>query len=157
MLRVLTSISHYASPPTLAHQATESFAVDEHPRGKTTLESLAKLPSVFKKEGAVTAGNASGICDGAAANIVASEEALKRYGLKPLARVVSYAYTACEPSIMGIGPVEAVKKALERAGMTLDQMDLVEVNEAFAAQVLSVQKELEIPNEKLNIHGGVSI
>ncbi|PWN18951.1 thiolase [Microstroma glucosiphilum] len=135
-------------------KATESFSVDEHPRGKTTIESLAKLPSVFKKEGAVTAGNASGICDGAAANIVASEEALKRYGLKPLARVVSYAYTACEPSIMGIGPVEAVKKALERAGMTLDQMDLVEVNEAFAAQVLSVQKELEIPNEKLNIHGG---
>lgn len=135
-------------------KTTETMTADEHPRAKTTIESLQKLPSVFKKEGTVTAGNASGICDGGAANIVASEEALKRYGLKPLARIVSYSYTACEPSIMGIGPVESIKLALKRAGLTLDQMDLVEVNEAFAAQVLSVQKELEIPNEKLNIHGG---
>ncbi|CAO1617907.1 unnamed protein product [Parajaminaea phylloscopi] len=135
-------------------KTSETMTADEHPRAKTTIESLTKLPSVFKKEGAVTAGNASGICDGGAANIVASEEALKRYGLKPLARIVSYAYSACEPSIMGIGPVKSIQLALERAGMTLDQMDFVEVNEAFAAQVLSVQKELEIPNEKLNIHGG---
>ena len=85
-------------------QATESFTTDEHPRGKATMESLAKLPSVFKKDGTVTAGNASGICDGAAANIVASESALKEHSLKPLARIVSYAYSACEPSIMGIGP-----------------------------------------------------
>lgn len=102
----------------------------------------------------VTAGNASGICDGAAANVVASEEALKRYGLKPLARIVSYGYSACEPEIMGIGPVESMKKALQRASMSMDDMDLIEVNEAFAAQVLSVQKELQIPNEKFNIHGG---
>lgn len=135
-------------------KATESFTTDEHPRGKTTMESLSRLPAVFKKEGVVSAGNASGICDGAAANIVASEEALKRYGLKPLARIVSYGYTACEPSIMGIGPVESIKLALKRANLTLDDMDIVEVNEAFAAQVLSVQKELGIPNEKLNIHGG---
>lgn len=91
-------ISTFAPCP----QSTESFSVDEHPRGKTTLETLAKLPSVFKKDGTVTAGNASGICDGAAANIIAGEEALKRYGLKPLARVVSYGITACEPSIMGV-------------------------------------------------------
>ncbi|CAO1623202.1 unnamed protein product [Sympodiomycopsis kandeliae] len=137
-------------------KATESFTTDEHPRGSATIESLAKLPSVFKKDGTVTAGNASGICDGAAANIVASEEALKRYNLKPLARIVSYAYTACEPSIMGIGPVESIKLALQRAGSgySLQDMDLIEVNEAFAAQTLAVQKELEIPNEKYNIHGG---
>lgn len=137
-------------------KATESFTTDEHPRGKATIESLAKLPSVFKKDGTVTAGNASGICDGGAANVVASEDALKRYGLKPLARIVSYAYTACEPSIMGIGPVESIKLALQRAGQgySLQDMDLVEVNEAFAAQTLAVQKELEIPNEKYNVHGG---
>lgn len=104
----------------------------------------------------MTAGNASGICDGAAANIVASESALKQHNLKPLARIVSYAYSACEPSIMGIGPVESIKKALERAGSgySLQDMDLIEVNEAFAAQTLAVQKELEIPNEKFNVHGG---
>ncbi len=135
-------------------QTTESFAVDEHPRPKTTIESLAKLPSVFKKDGTVTAGNASGICDGAAANIVASEAALKRYGLTPLAEVVSYGVTACEPSIMGIGPVEAVKLTLKRAGLGIDDVDYFDINEAFAAQWLSVQKELGIPNEKSNVNGG---
>lgn len=133
---------------------TETFAVDEHPRGKTTIETLAKLPSVFKKNGTVTAGNASGICDGAAANVVASEEAVNKYGLKPLARVVSYGVTACEPSIMGIGPVEATKMALSRAGLNISDMDLIEVNEAFAAQFLAVQKELELPNDKTNMFGG---
>lgn len=135
-------------------KTTETMIADEHPRAKATIESLQRLPSVFKRGGTVSAGNASGICDGGAANIVASEDALKRYGLKPLARIVSYGYSACEPSIMGIGPVESIKLALKRAGMTLGQMDLIEVNEAFAAQALSVQKELEISDEKYNIHGG---
>ncbi|MCO5582989.1 hypothetical protein L7F22_036894 [Adiantum nelumboides] len=135
-------------------KATETFAVDEHPRGKTTIETLAKLPSVFKKDGTVSAGNASGICDGAASNVIASEAAVKEFGLKPLARIVSYGVTACEPSIMGIGPVEAVKLALKRGGISKDQIDLWEVNEAFAAQFLSVQKELELPNDKTNVFGG---
>lgn len=139
----------------LSLQATEMLSVDEHPRGKTTIESLAKLPSVFKKEGTVTAGNASGICDGAAANIIASEEAVKQNNLKPLARIVSYGVTACEPSIMGIGPVEAIKLAMSRAGgLTMQDIDLFEVNEAFAAQFLSVQKELELPNDRTNVFGG---
>lgn len=109
MIFVQFLVTHFTSDLTFpisifapCPQSTESFSVDEHPRGKTTLETLAKLPSVFKKDGTVTAGNASGICDGAAANIIAGEEALKRYGLKPLARVVSYGITACEPSIMGV-------------------------------------------------------
>ncbi|WFD35043.1 acetyl-CoA C-acyltransferase [Malassezia cuniculi] len=135
-------------------KTTEVFSVDEHPRPKTTLETLAKLPSVFKKGGTVTAGNASGICDGAAANVVASEEAVNKYGLKPLARIVSYGVTACEPSLMGIGPVESARLALKRAGLTIADMDLIEVNEAFAAQFLSVQKELELPNDKTNVFGG---
>ncbi|WFD22431.1 acetyl-CoA C-acyltransferase [Malassezia equina] len=135
-------------------KATETFAVDEHPRPKTTLETLAKLPSVFKKDGVVTAGNASGICDGAAANVIASEEAVNAHGLKPLARIVSYGVTGCEPSIMGIGPVEASKMALKRAGLSVGDMDLIEVNEAFAAQFLAVQKELELPNDKTNVFGG---
>lgn len=135
-------------------KATETFDVDEYPRAKTTIETLAKLPSVFKKNGTVSPGNASGICDGAAANVVASDEAVKRYGLKPLARIVSYGVTACEPTIMGIGPVEATKMALKRANLTLDDIDLFEVNEAFAAQFLSVQKELGLPSDKTNLFGG---
>lgn len=135
-------------------KATETFEVDEHARPKTTMESLGRLPSVFKKNGTVTAGNASGICDGAAANVVASEEAVKKYGLKALTRIVSYGVTACEPSIMGIGPVEATRLALSRAGLSIADMDLIEVNEAFAAQFLAVQKELELPNDKTNVFGG---
>ncbi|WFC94857.1 acetyl-CoA C-acyltransferase [Malassezia brasiliensis] len=135
-------------------KATETFEVDEHPRANASLESLAKLPAVFKKDGVVTAGNASGISDGAAANVVASEEALTKYNLKPLARIVSYGVTACEPSLMGIGPVEASRLALKRAGLSIANMDLIEVNEAFAAQFLAVQKELELPNDKTNINGG---
>ncbi|KAI3620715.1 hypothetical protein CBS9595_002682 [Malassezia furfur] len=135
-------------------KATETFEVDEHPRANASLESLAKLPPVFKKDGVVTAGNASGISDGAAANVVASEEALTKYNLKPLARIVSYGVTGCEPSLMGIGPVEASRVALKRAGLSIADMDLIEVNEAFAAQFLAVQKELELPNDKTNINGG---
>jgi len=130
---------------------------DESPRPSTTLESLAKLPPVFKKanEGAtVTAGNASGIADGASANIVASQEAVKEYGLTPLARIVSYHITAVEPKIMGIGPVTAIQGALERARLTMDDIDIFDVNEAFAAQWLAVQKELGLPNDKSNLFGG---
>ena len=118
------------------------------------MQSLAKLPPVFKKDGTVTAGNASGICDGAAANVVASEDALWKHDLKPLARIAGYGVTACEPSIMGIGPVAASKLALERAGLKMSDMDLIEVNEAFAAQFLAVQKELELPADKTNVNGG---
>lgn len=128
---------------------------DEHPKPHTSLMSLQKLPSVFiPKTGTVTAGNASGICDGGAANIVMSEEAMKKNNVKPLARIVSYAWSACEPSIMGIGPAVSVRKALERAGLTINDMDLIDINEAFAAQWLAVQKELELPNEKTNVFGG---
>lgn len=140
--------------PCFWKKTTETVSADEHPRGKTTIESLGRLPSVFKKNGTVTAGNASGICDGAAANVVASEEAVKQYGLKPLARIVSYGVTACEPTIMGIGPVEAIKLALKRGGLSIGDIDLFEVNEAFAAQFLSVQKELELPEDRTNIFGG---
>lgn len=133
---------------------TVVFDTDEHPRPQTTMQSLAKLPPVFKKDGTVTAGNASGICDGAAANVVASEDALWKHDLKPLARIAGYGVTACEPSIMGIGPVAASKLALERAGLKMSDMDLIEVNEAFAAQFLAVQKELELPADKTNVNGG---
>lgn len=135
-------------------KTTKSFDTDEHPRAATTMESLGKLPPVFKKDGVVTAGNASGICDGAAANVIASEEALREHNLKPLARIVSWGVTGCEPSLMGIGPVDATRLAMKRAGLSVADMDLIEVNEAFAAQFLSVQKELELPNDKTNVFGG---
>ncbi|GAA98533.1 uncharacterized protein L969DRAFT_88519 [Mixia osmundae IAM 14324] len=134
--------------------AVESFEIDEHPRPKVDLAAMTKLPAVFKKGGVVSAGNASGICDGAAANVVASEEGVKRYGLKPLARILSYHVVAVEPSIMGIGPVRAIQGALERASLNIDDIDLFDINEAFAAQWLSVQRELKLPNEKSNIFGG---
>ncbi|KAM0748295.1 thiolase [Meredithblackwellia eburnea MCA 4105] len=130
------------------------FAQDEHPRPQATVESLAKLPSVFAKGGVVTAGNASGICDGAAANVVVSEKAISQYGLTPLAKVVSYHVVAVEPSIMGIGPVEAIRGALQKANLSISDIDLFDVNEAFAAQWLSVQKELGLPIEKSNVFGG---
>ena len=130
------------------------FDTDEHPRPQTTMQSLAKLPPVFKKDGTVTAGNASGICDGAAANVVASEDALWKHDLKPLARIAGYGVTACEPSIMGIGPVAASKLALERAGLKMSDMDLIEVNEAFAPVVLAWAKETGADLAKTNVNGG---
>jgi acetyl-CoA acyltransferase 2 len=130
------------------------FALDEHPKPKTTIEQLAKLPTVFKKNGVVTAGSASGICDGAAAVIIASEEAVARLGLTPLARIVGYGVAGCEPTIMGIGPVPAIGAMLEKAGISMGEIDQVEVNEAFAAQALSCQKALDIPMEKFNTCGG---
>jgi len=130
------------------------MSLDEHPKPKTTLEQLAKLPPVFKKGGVVTAGGASGICDGAAAVMIASEEAVKELGLTPLARIVGYGVAGCEPTIMGIGPVPAIQAMLAKAGVSLGQVDQVEVNEAFAAQALSCQKALDIPLERLNTCGG---
>ncbi|KAL1923306.1 uncharacterized protein VTP21DRAFT_8286 [Calcarisporiella thermophila] len=135
-------------------KGTEIMEADEHPRPQTTIENLAKLPPVFKKDGVVTAGNASGICDGAAAVVVASEEAVKQHGLKPLARVVGWHVAAVEPTIMGIGPVPAIREALKRAGLSLKDMGLVEVNEAFAAQYLAVEKELGLDRAITNTNGG---
>lgn len=130
------------------------FQVDEHPRPKTTLEGLAKLQSLFKKDGLVTAGTASGICDGAAAVILASEEAVKEYNLKPLARLVAYSTVGVDPSIMGEGPVPAIKNALKAAGWSLNDLDLIEINEAFAAQTLACAKALNLDPSKLNVNGG---
>ncbi|RKO93970.1 Thiolase, N-terminal domain-containing protein [Blyttiomyces helicus] len=136
-------------------KGTETFSVDEHPRAKTTIESLAKLPSVFiKNTGLVTAGNASGICDGAASVVVAGEDVVKSQGLKPLARIVSWFYAGVDPNIMGIGPVPAIKGALKRAGLTLKDMSLVEVNEAFGVQYLAVEKELGLDRSITNTNGG---
>jgi len=125
---------------------------DEHPRPDTTIEALAKLPPVFRKDGVVTAGNASGIVDGAAAVILATEERLN--GKKPLGKIVSWATVGVDPKIMGIGPAKAIPMALDRAGLTLDQVDLVEVNEAFAPQYLAVEKELGLDRSKTNVNGG---
>ena len=133
---------------------SENFARDEHMRPQSTAEGLAKLRSVFKENGVVTAGNASGLGDGAAAMVIASRDYADRNGLKPLARLVSWGLAGVDPRIMGIGPVPAAKAALARAHMSLDDMDMIEVNEAFAPQTCAVEAELHIPREKLNIHGG---
>ncbi|MEO8589786.1 MAG: 3-oxoadipyl-CoA thiolase [Flavobacteriales bacterium] len=132
------------------------FVQDEFAKPKTTLEALAGLKPAFRKNGTVTAGNASGLNDGAAAVLVASDAGLKSHGLKPLARIVSSAVVGVEPRIMGIGPVNATKLALKRAGLTLDQMDLIELNEAFAAQVLSCTRSLGIADNdpRINPNGG---
>ncbi len=123
---------------------------DDHRRPETTMETLEKLPPSFKKDGIVTAGNASGIVDGAAAVVVTREKTAKERGLKPIGRIVSWAAAGVDPSIMGIGPVPSTKKALQLAGMKLDQIDRIEVNEAFAAQYLAVEKELGIARDKAN-------
>ena len=130
------------------------WAADEHMRPDTTPEALAKLPPYFRKDGVVTAGNASGICDGAAALVVASERYAAERGLAPIGRLVSWAAAGVDPRIMGIGPVPASRRALERAGLSLEDMDLIEVNEAFAAQYLAVEKELGLDRERTNVDGG---
>jgi acetyl-CoA C-acetyltransferase len=127
---------------------------DEFPRHGTTMDSLGKLRPAFAKEGSVTAGNASGINDGAAALVLMTADEAKKRGVKPLARIVSWATTGVDPSIMGIGPVTASKKALEKAGWTVKDLDLVEANEAFAAQAVAVGKELGLDPAKLNVNGG---
>ena len=132
------------------------FEKDEFVRPDTTFESLSALRPAFKKDGSVTAGNASGLNDGAAALLLASSEAVEKHGLKPLAKIVGAAVAGVEPRIMGIGPVYAIKKVLERTGLTLDQMDILELNEAFAAQVLACTRELGIADNdpRINPNGG---
>ncbi|XP_007972244.2 3-ketoacyl-CoA thiolase, mitochondrial [Chlorocebus sabaeus] len=132
----------------------QTMQVDEHARPQTTLEQLQKLPPVFKKDGTVTAGNASGIADGAGAVVIASEDAVKKHNFTPLARIVGYFVSGCDPSIMGIGPVPAISGALKKAGLSLKDMDLVEVNEAFAPQYLAVEKSLDLDISKTNVNGG---
>jgi acetyl-CoA acetyltransferase family protein len=132
----------------------ESWAADEHMRPDTTPAGLAKLAPVFREDGLVTAGNASGICDGAAALVVASGVVALKRGLEPLGRLLSWAAVGVEPEIMGIGPAPAAREALRRAGLELGAMDLIEVNEAFAAQYLAVERELGLPRERTNVHGG---
>ena len=127
---------------------------DDHRRPDTTMEILEKLPPSFQKDGMVTAGNASGIVDGAAAVVVTREKAAKERGLKPIGRIVSWGVAGVDPSIMGIGPVPSTRKALQAAGLKLEQIDRVEVNEAFAAQYLAVEKELGLDRDKTNVNGG---
>ena len=127
---------------------------DEYPRAGATLETLSKLKPAFKKDGTVTAGNASGINDGAAALVIMSGDKAKELGIKPLARIRSYASGGVDPSIMGAGPVPATRKALSKAGLTVSDLELIEANEAFAAQFLAVGKELAFPRDRVNIYGG---
>ena len=130
------------------------FKVDEHPRAAMTIETLSRLKPKFKNNGTVTAGNASGINDGAAAVVLMSQSEANRRNLKPLAKIVSWATCGVEPSLMGSGPIPASKKALEKAGWKISDLDLIEANEAFAAQSLAVIKDLRIPREKVNVNGG---
>jgi len=131
------------------------FDTDEHVRGDSTMEGMAKLRAVFQKEnGTVTAGNASGINDAAAAVVLMEKSVAASKGLKPLARLVAYGHAGIDPKIMGLGPVSAVKRALAKAGLKLDQMDVIESNEAFAAQALGVSKELGMDSKKVNPNGG---
>jgi acetyl-CoA acetyltransferase family protein len=132
----------------------EEFKQDEHMRPETSAEGLAKLRPVFKEGGVVTAGNASGIGDGAAALVMTSATYARSRGLRPMARLVSWGVAGVDPKVMGIGPVPASKIALARAGLAIDDMELIEVNEAFAAQACAVEHELRIPRERLNVHGG---
>ena len=127
---------------------------DDHMRPETTMEVLAKLPSAFKKDGVVTAGNASGIVDGAAALVIASEAAVKAWAFKPMGRIVSWATVGVEPSLMGMGPAPAIRCALDKAGLSLGDLDLIEINEAFAAQYLACEKELGLERDRVNVNGG---
>ena len=133
---------------------TTSFSNDEHCRAGTTLQDLAKLSPVFYKDGSVTAGNSSGITDGAAALVVLSEDALKQFGTIPHARIVDYEICGVAPDVMGIGPVPAVRTVLERQHLSLSEIDLIELNEAFAAQVIACDRELGFDAERLNVNGG---
>jgi acetyl-CoA acetyltransferase family protein len=127
---------------------------DDHMRPDTTIEALAKLPTAFSKDGTVTAGNASGIVDGGAAVILASESGAKARGLTPIARLAGWATVGVDPSIMGMGPAPAIRKLLQNKKVTLDDIDLFEINEAFAAQYLAVEKDLGLDREKVNVNGG---
>jgi acetyl-CoA C-acetyltransferase/acetyl-CoA acyltransferase 2 len=129
-------------------------AADEHPRPDVAQEKISAMKALFKPNGLVTAATASGVVDGAAASVLMTESYAQQKGFKPLARIVSWASVGCDPAIMGIGPAAAIRKTLDRAGLKLDQMDLIEVNEAFAAQYLAVEKELSLPKDRTNVNGG---
>jgi acetyl-CoA acetyltransferase family protein len=135
-------------------QGVEVVSRDDHLRPGTTLDVLAKLPPAFKKDGTVTAGNASGIVDGGAALMLASREAVDRRGLVPIGRLIDWAAVGVEPSYMGMGPAPATRAVLARTGLTLEDLDLIEVNEAFAGQYLSVEKELGLDRDRVNVNGG---
>ncbi len=130
------------------------FTTDEHPKPNITLEKVRAMKSLFKKNGVVTAATASGIVDGAATTLIMTESSAKKHGLKPMAKILSWASVGCDPAIMGIGPVLAIKKALTKSQLDLKQMDLVEVNEAFSGQYLAVEKELKLNPEITNVNGG---
>ena len=133
---------------------TRIFDTDEYPRADSTIEGLSKLKPAFKPDGTVTAGNASGINDGASALVIMSSEKAADLGIKPMAKIISFASSGVEPGIMGIGPVPASRKALAKAGLSMNDIDLVEANEAFAVQSIAVARELEIDPLKLNVNGG---
>jgi acetyl-CoA acetyltransferase family protein len=140
--------------PVAVGRKGEQITSDDHVRPDTTMDGLAKLKPAFAKDGFVTAGNASGIVDGAAMVVVTSSERAEKKNLKPMGRIVSWGIIGCDPEIMGIGPVPAIQKALDRANMKLGDIDLIEINEAFAGQILSVAKALDLDKEKLNVNGG---
>ena len=140
--------------PMKSKKGPQEFSRDDHVRGDTTLQSLAGLPAAFKKDGGVTAGNASGIVDGAAAIVLASGEAVQQHGWKPIGRLVNWAVVGVEPKEMGIGPAPATRALLAKTGLKLGDIDLIEVNEAFAAQYLAVEKDLGLDRERVNVNGG---
>ena len=142
--------------PVTVQQGRKTFVFerDEHPRAATTEESLSKLRPAFQKDGIVTAGNASGLNDGAAAMVLTTQQEAEKRGLKPRCRILSYAFAGVEPRLMGLGPVPAVKQALQKAGLSMQQIDVIESNEAFAAQAMAVSELLEMPPEKVNPNGG---
>ena len=137
-----------------AGKGTVIVTSDEHPRPETTLDALAKLKPVFREGGTVTAGNSSGLTDGAAAMVLMSESRAKAEGRDPLARIIGMSWAGVAPEIMGIGPVPATKKVLDRTGLSLADIDLIEINEAFAAQVIACERELKFERDRLNVHGG---
>ncbi len=141
-------------PPKKGSKEPEIVFQDEHPRPETTIADLTKLKPAFREGGSVTAGNSSGINDGASAVLLMSAEKAAELKLKPMARIVSTAVAGVDPAIMGIGPIEATKKALQRAGIAVKDLDLIELNEAFAAQVLACARELQLPMDKVNVNGG---
>jgi len=138
----------------LKKRQTALYENEEIPREGVSVEKLAKLPPVFKKDGSVTAGNSCALCDAAAAAVVMTEDKARELGVQPMARIVAYASAGVDPKIMGIGPVPAVNKALERAGLKLEDIDIIELNEAFAAQIIAVERELEWDRSKVNLNGG---
>jgi 3-oxoadipyl-CoA thiolase len=143
-------------PVTIAQKKGEPtiVALDEHPRADTTLEKLAALKPVFRKDGSVTAGNSAGINDGAAALVLMAHSRARQLGLRPRARIISSAAAGVDPAYMGLGPIPATRKVLQRSGLSIKDMDLIELNEAFAAQALQCVRELEIDEEKVNVNGG---